>query len=436
MSDRSMAGARIRETRMRKGIRQSELAQRVGISASYMNLIEHNRRRIAGKTLLKLAEALDVEPTVLSEGAEAALIAGLREAASRREGQGAELDRAEEFASRFPGWARVLANFARDKETLEREVQILSDRLTHDPHLATTLHEVISSVTAIRSTASILAETRELEPEWQTRFHRNIDEDSRRLAEGAETLKRYLEAAPDTGAEIRSPQDELHAFFTDHGFRFPELEDENADDAGIDTLVAESRNLNSGAACALARDALREYHADAMRLPLRPVLDAIARHGLAPDRLADMFGVDLACVFRRLAVLPEKQVGPVGLVICDGSGTLGFRKPIAGFDVPSAASACTLWPLFQVMGQPHTPLDIRLLQAGRGREVVRAMAVAGVDAPARLNRPALIRAHMLIVPDAAGPADARPRDVGVSCRICPLPECPARREPSITAEDF
>ena len=53
-------------------------------------------------------------------------------------------------------------------------------------------------MTSIRSTSSILVETKELEPEWQGRFHRNINEDSARLAEGAEALVRYLEGAPDT----------------------------------------------------------------------------------------------------------------------------------------------------------------------------------------------------------------------------------------------
>ncbi len=53
----------------------------IGISAIYLNLIEHNRRRIGGKTAVEHAAAsLEVEPQWLTEGAEAALIATLREA--------------------------------------------------------------------------------------------------------------------------------------------------------------------------------------------------------------------------------------------------------------------------------------------------------------------------------------------------------------------
>ena len=64
----SLTGTRIRERRSIKGIRQADLARQIGISASYLNLIEHNRRRIGGKLLIDIAQVLGVEPSMLSEG--------------------------------------------------------------------------------------------------------------------------------------------------------------------------------------------------------------------------------------------------------------------------------------------------------------------------------------------------------------------------------
>jgi transcriptional regulator with XRE-family HTH domain len=49
---------------------QASLAQAVGISPSYLNLIEHNRRRIGGKLLTDLARALGVDPSSLADGAD------------------------------------------------------------------------------------------------------------------------------------------------------------------------------------------------------------------------------------------------------------------------------------------------------------------------------------------------------------------------------
>ena len=435
MAQGSMVGTRIRERRIVSGIRQSDLARRAGISPSYLNLIEHNRRRIGGKTLLKLAEALEVEPATLSEGAEQALIATLREAVLTQDEQAVELDRVEEFAGRFPGWARLMADTVRRSEMLEQSVQSLTDRLAHDPHLAAALHEVISMVTAVRSTASILADTRELEPEWRARFNRNINEDSHRLAEGAEELMRYLEGAPDRDAEIRSPLDELHVFLDAHGYVFPSLEageDENA----IEALLSGDGAPVSEAGRKMARYALRQYARDAQRLPLPMMREAIGRHGLYPDRLLPGLDTDPACLLRRLAVLPQDEVGPVGLVICDGSGTLIFRKPVPGFAIPQAAGACALWPLYQVLGQPHMPIRTRLQQSGRGVGDVLSFAVADQVAPAGFDTPPRWHGMMLLVPVSAEPSETPPRTVGVTCRICTEDRCPARREPSIIAKGF
>ncbi len=45
---------------MHLGLQQADLARTVGISAAYLNLIEHNRRRIGGKLLIDIGRALGV----------------------------------------------------------------------------------------------------------------------------------------------------------------------------------------------------------------------------------------------------------------------------------------------------------------------------------------------------------------------------------------
>ena len=43
----ALVGSRIRERRSLLGLRQADVARAAGISPAYLNLIEHNRRRIA-----------------------------------------------------------------------------------------------------------------------------------------------------------------------------------------------------------------------------------------------------------------------------------------------------------------------------------------------------------------------------------------------------
>jgi transcriptional regulator with XRE-family HTH domain len=266
-----LTGSRIRERRTVLGLKQAELARDVGISAAYLNLIEHNRRRIGGKLLGDIAAALSTEAAQLSEGAESALLAALRDAAAAVPPQAREAapeaDRAEEFAGRFPGWAELVARQARRISALERTVATLSDRLTHDPFLSDSMHDVLSTVTAIRSASGILADTPDIDREWRDRFHRNIYEDSQRLAESTQGLVRYLDGAGEAETVLISPQEEVEAWLEARGFHLPELE--RALPASPQAVL-EGAGLESGAAQTLAAAYLERYRADAEAMPLRP----------------------------------------------------------------------------------------------------------------------------------------------------------------------
>ncbi|MCA0942495.1 helix-turn-helix domain-containing protein [Salipiger pacificus] len=427
----TLTGSRIRERRTILGLKQADLARQAGISASYLNLIEHNRRRIGGKLLLDLAEILKVEPSMLTEGAEAALIASLREAASTTRGSTAELDRVDEFAGRFPGWARLLSEARGRIETLERSVETLSDRLAHDPQLAEALHEMLSTVTAIRSAASILNEPEAIDPEWQRRFHRNIHEDSARLAESSRSLVSYLEAEGKAASESGTPQEEVTALFDAEGYHFPDLEAGQLPEA----LAAELEEDLSDTARVLLRRALCTYAEDAAALPLPQVLAAVAEEGADPLALLRRFGCDPARAMRRLAALPgDAPCGPVGLAICDASGALTFRKPLPEFPIPRFGADCPLWPLFPALSRPMTVLSRRVQFAGRQGGAVRAFAVAQPAGMPQANRDPIFEAHMMFTPEGPARGGEETELVGVTCRICARAGCPARREPSLLGD--
>ena len=456
MPQRQLTGGRIRERRIALGLRQADLAREAGISASYLNLIEHNRRRIGGKLLLDLSAALGVEPSALTEGAEAALIATLREAASAGPHGQPEIEGIEDMAARFPGWAGVLADRHRRVLALERTVEQLADRLTHDPYLADSLHEVLSSVTAIRATAAILVDPREIEPEWRDRFHRNINEDAGRLARSAQALVAYLDGAGKADAALSSPQDEMERFLTLHGHHFAALEGVCAQpDRVIHEIIEGSDALQSTSARAQARQYLERYRADAERLPLsalRAAQDAAPSRDMALDPLflAARLMVDPATVMRRLAGLPsddnETDGAPrpqVGLVSCDASGTLLLRRPLDGFAMPRFGAACPRWPLFAALGRPMTPIRQTLRQSGPHGRFFRAYAIAQPVGQPDYNAEPLFTAHMMILPLSRDEIGADPvqgaeaaREVGVSCRICPAVDCAGRREPSILTDGF
>jgi len=428
MARDTLTGSRIRERRIGLGMRQSDLAKEAGISASYLHLIEHNRRRIGGKLLLEIAHILDVEPAQLTEGAGAALIAGLREAVSDLPETMAEVDRVDEFAGRFPGWAEALVATRARVAQLERSVEVLTDRMTHDPQLAASLHEMLSTVTAIRSSASILAEPGEIDPEWQARFHRNIYEDSGRLAETSRGLVTYLESDDADATTTGVPQEELDAVLANAGHAIPDLE---AGGEVQDTLTRMSRGMSSAGRSLLEAWLIR-YAEDAAAVPLDQMQAPLERLGPDPVALATELKADPARIMRRLAALPDDMLAePVGLAICDGSGVLTYRKPLPDFPMPRFGAACPLWPLYRALNRPFVVLSSAYATVARGGAPVWTEALARPKSEIAVNSEPLYEAHMLVRAVPVGAEVVASDTVGVSCPVCPRTACPGRREPSI-----
>ena len=432
MAVAALTGTRVRERRLALGLRQAEVAAAVGVSASYLNLIEHNRRRVSGAVLEALAGVLGLEASVLAEGAAAGIAEELRAAgAMAGPAAGAELDRVEEFAGRFPGWAAAVLSLERQRAGLVRAVEALNDRMTHDPHLSDSLHEVLSAVASVRSTSAILAETPDIEPDWRERFLRNLHTDSERLAAGAEALVAYLDGSDLTEAQgITAPQEEMEGWLAGRGWDLPELEPGGA---GIAALEAELAGLASGAARGLARGFLRRAAEEAGRMPRADFDAARVECGDDPLRIAARFGVPVAAVFRRIAL---RAGATEGLVICDASGTLVFRKPAEGFALPRFGAACPLWPLYTALGRVAVPVVAEVETAGQMPRRFRVTALCSPAYPDGIGGVELREAAMLMQPRLAGRggAEGTVLRVGSSCRVCPRSDCPARREPSILGE--
>src|SRR3712207_8624929 len=70
---RALIGRTVRRLRLERGLAQQALATRLGISASYLNLIEHDQRAVTATLLIKLTEALQVDLAALSGVQERAL---------------------------------------------------------------------------------------------------------------------------------------------------------------------------------------------------------------------------------------------------------------------------------------------------------------------------------------------------------------------------
>lgn len=398
MPENRLIGSRIRERRALAGKRQAELAKAVGISPSYLNLIEHNKRKIGGKLLIDIAQELDVDVALLSQGAEANLAASLRHAADDWPEVEPEVDRIDEFAGRFPGWAQLVTLGHEQVMKLERVVEALSDRMAYDPLLSTSMHEVLSTVTAIRSTASILAENKEIGPEWQARFLRNINEDSARLAESAQALVHFLDAGSENPAAAATPQQEIEQFLSGHGYNFPGLETATGDP---EALIADADELQTVAARKQALELLEQYSRDAAKMPMTTMRSAIHANGLDPSKLATLFEVSPGTALRRLAMMPADVLNvDVGLVVCDAPGSLQFHRKLEGFGARRFMATRAQWPLFEALSRPMQPIRRTVEVPDYEFQKFECFAVAEPINAMSFDEMPIYVAYMLIVPSA------------------------------------
>ena len=462
---RTITGLKIREQRRALGLRQNELARRVGVSASYLNLIERNKRSIGGTLLTAIGRELSLSLDELDGSIERRLHDQLVSLAEDPNvGTQAMRDESiDAFIARQPAWARGAARAYIAFQAAEAEVEELSDRLTHDPVLAEAMHAMLTEITALRSTVEILADPGEITPAQRIRFERIVDEQSARLARTAAALADHF----DRTIEARRPR---HAAEEAEEF----LHRSDAADAveaaaarQRSALLADGKDMEAALAAAVARPpaiaadwgrarrvaALVLAHAQSAAIPeveaaiegcpvvaapfartalIRRLADAIllpAEHVLALgkrldwdiDTMVRATDGDSALIFRRIADLHRAGAPRAGLVVADASGATLARAGALDLLPRSRQLECPVWPLHRARPDAVFRAPVRL-SVGEMRTVV---AMASPDGMA---------AYMLVFgPDRSTGSEPGPERlfVGPGCRICTHRFCPQRREPSV-----
>ncbi|WP_424930609.1 helix-turn-helix domain-containing protein [Amaricoccus tamworthensis] len=462
---RTITGLKIREKRRSLGIKQNELAQRVGISPSYLNLIERNKRGIGGALLNAIGRELSLSFDEMDGSAERRLRDQLQSLAEDPQ-IGADVmadNTIDEVIARYPAWARAAARAYRGFQDADSEVDALTDRLAHDPALAQAVHEMLTEVTALRSTAEILADPREIEPMQRKRFEKIVDEQSAKLARSCAALASYF----DHTSEKRRPMSAVEEAEEYLHRNNPAAEIENVagsltdlgNNDGLDLETVLSRNTTTPvrfepdwgrnrrleayamawaeerveaglsphltelpeAAANVAKERLTLQLADAVRLPNQRMIFLGSNLNWDIDALTAAMDGDSGLIFRRIAALHRDGAPRAGWISTDASGNTLARGGDLDLLPRTRKLDCPLWPIHRCMVGSSTlvPVDI----SGTGERIACAMA----------RSDGLIR-DMLVFPASQSPnppSNTMPTRVGSSCRICSHDPCASRREPSV-----
>lgn len=459
--DRSIVGTRIRRRRRELGISQTELARRVGISASYMNLIEWNKRQIAGSLLRKIAESLDLNLTELDGASENRLFDALNEIAHLPSLAPLDIEENQtgEMIGRFPGWARGIAALARSEQEATSLAQTLSDRLSNDPFLGETVHRMLTRIAAIRSAAEILTEYKDTTDEERERFYTIINEESRVLSDVGEALAAYLDKVDEPNRTL-TPLDEVEALFDVNANRFADIEaaasafsqsltdphpvsrqtraralvDENLMPVIAATIGHHAQIIETATARVRAQRALIDYAVGAILMPLPGFERQAELLKFDIEALADAFSVDIDAVCQRLTALPPSRDTPrFGYYRANAAGALIKQVGLDGLSIPRYAPACPLWVLYRAQQSPEAVIRQRAIFPSGARFVF--VARARNTGPTGFGKPRQYVTDMVAMPENdarltvyAPDPTALVEEVGPSCRLCPRPNCAHRVE--------
>jgi len=106
--EKLLVGPRLRRFRQTLGLTQSRMAEDLGISASYLNLMERNQRALSAKVLLRMAEIYDFDIAGFTGAGDAHLVAEAYEAFRDPlfKGETVSKNEAEDLVNASPAAAR------------------------------------------------------------------------------------------------------------------------------------------------------------------------------------------------------------------------------------------------------------------------------------------------------------------------------------------
>ncbi len=443
---KTFVGPQLRQLRRDHGETQAQMARRLGISASYVNLLESNQRSLSVQVLVTLTEEYGVEWRTLLGHREETRIPDLR-AAMRDPIFTGEAPDLQELRSAVDHAPRVVARFLQIYQShrkMAERINLLTDTAQIDQLLAASPEAAIHDF---------------------FRDHENHFDDLERTAEelrrtigGASddmyaSLKRYLRIEhgiearvvplsdmPDTLREFQRDQGQvLLSEALDHPNRVFQLayvtgllvcED-------IVSLLVVSAAFDDNDAQARLAVELTNYFAAALLMPYDPFLELAEATHYDIDRIAAAFCVTYEQVSHRLTTLQRdgRRGVPFFFLRVDRAGNITKRFNATSITLAEQGGSCPVWDIHGAFRTPGVivPQFVELPEGERFFTLSRT-----TDRPV-FSRQTQDRRLVVALGCEAGFADRigyaerfDPTDrtlfepIGISCHLCPRQACSQR----------
>ncbi len=441
------AGAKLRETRLRRNLTQKAFAQRLGVSLPYLNQMENNHRPVSSAVILALVQEFDFDVNELAMGEGERIASDLREALA----DPVFTDTVPQadlrlLATNAPAFAKAFLSLHQAYRQANERMASLDEALGQDgvrpgaspwDEVRDFFHYCDNYIDAVDRAAERLTTDTSVDQAIAHAFETldvtvqtgSPDQAVRQFDEATRTL--WL--SPLASVETRRFQ-ALHqiALMTQH------------DLIGATLDLA---RFQSDSARAIARIGLANYFAGAAQMPYTRFLDAARtkRHDL--ELLSRAFGASLEQVAHRLSTLqrPGAKGVPFFFVRVDQAGTITKRHSATHLQFARYGGACPLWNVHRAFETPgrflrqlaETPDGVRYLCLAR--EISVPVHGAAFRAPVRRFAIALgceiSHAADIVYSDGLDLKEHTGFEpIGISCRICERRDCHQRSIPPLESK--
>jgi hypothetical protein len=449
MSQPVILGAKLRALRRRESLTQAQLAKRLGVSSSYVNLIENNRRPISVSLLLKLAREFQLDLAAFGPQGDAHLVADLREVFGDPMFDSAGITPADvqELSVSQPGVAQaVLTLYRRYREAQQSAAglaQQVSDHSVVESMLASNPAEELHDL--LQHHGNYFAEIEDAaEDLWRQAGLRSEDVYSGLIhylqrEHGIEV--RVVRAHEDTVMRRYDPRRgliTLSEVLPPRSRRF-----QLAHQVGLLTRSKLFDQVDLGvrperaATRALLRVVLANYFAAAVLMPYETFHRAATEERYDIELLAHRYRTSFEQVCHRMTTLrrPGMEGIPLHFIRIDIAGNISKRFSGSGICMPRFSGACPRWNvhaafltpgMFRVQlsrmpeGTAYFCVARTVQRATGGYSMPHTVYSIGIGCEARHARHMVYSDGM----DLGNVNAATP--VGVTCRTCERTDCEQR----------
>ena len=453
------AGPRIRRIRTQRELTQTAMAADLGISPSYLNLIERNQRPLTVQLLLKLASVYKLDVNEL-QGAGESVLPQLKEMFADPL-LAAELPGDEELveiSEGAPNVATALIKLYRAYREGQERLTDLSDMLAREGHQ--------TRIASTRLPADEVRDTLEKRPNHFARLEEEAESFIKLLAPGDDltgALTGWLRADHGIAVKVlpveampnwrrRYDKHSNRLFVSERLSPFDQKREIAMEAALIRMQVAitaeiEDLKLSSNEAQRIARFEMARYAAHALMMPYERFLSVAQRQQYDIDVLKSRFAVSFEQAANRLTMLQRSGTAgiPFFMAEIDQAGNRFRRAGARGYPQARFGGSCPKLPVHEAFSTPGHIL-VEAVQMPDGVEfLVMARTLEGPqgafhERPRRTaillgceiaHRNDIVYGAMLRpLPDGEGRVHTVP--VGPACRVCERAGCLARAEPPIT----